>query len=151
MVLMCLLPLLTCSAQSPAGPGKGGRADSPSGVALLVSWQGTKGEWSFSIFEWPLDRLPTLEDVRRYPVLQGLEQLRRKIAALPKGYMLSWEDQRMLDPYSVKPAERQRLTVPPPAVVADVRRFAATHHVELTEPDPNLGVPHKLSNGEPGY
>jgi hypothetical protein len=87
------------------------------------------------MFEWLLGRLPTLEDVRQYPVMRGLSQLKRRIAGLPEGSSVFWEDQRMLDPNGINSGWGQRLTIPPPAVVADVRGFAKVHHVEIIVTD----------------
>jgi len=87
------------------------------------------------MFEWLLGRLPTLEDVRQFPVMRGLTQLKSRIASLPKGSSVFWEDQRILDPNSVNPGEGLRLTIPPPAVVGDVKGFAKVHHVEIIVTD----------------
>jgi hypothetical protein len=72
-----------------------------------------------------------------------VDELKRQIARLPRGYILSWEDERMLAPGSATSGDSQRLTAPPPAVVADLKRFAEAHHVKLVGPDPPPGVQRK--------
>jgi len=141
-LLIGLLPACLCLAQVSGGPGRPEGSPTRGGAGVLIGWQDLKGRWTFSIFEWPFGRAPTLEDVRRYPVLRGREQLKRKISSLPEGYILTWQDQRMLDPDSVKPVDRPLLTVPPQAVRAEVKRFAEAHHVVLVGPYPTSSVPH---------
>jgi len=141
--LTCFLSVCLCFAQAPTGPGKAGASPARRGAGVLFSWQDSKGQWNFSIFEWLLGRAPTLDDIRQYPVLRGLGRLKREIAGLPDGYILSWEDERTLDPRSLKPGDGPRLAVPPPVVLADVRRFATAHHVVIVGPDPPQGTPRK--------
>jgi hypothetical protein len=80
--------------------------------------------------------------VRQQPVLRGLDGLKRRVAGLPKGYLLCWKDERELDRRYDKPNDRQRFAVPPAAVTADVKQFAEAHHVEMVGPDPPERVPH---------
>jgi len=141
--VFCLTVTCTCFSQAPSDTGKAGPTPALRGAGVLFSWQDPRGEWSFSVFEWVLGRLPTPEDVHRYSVLQGVDELKRRIARLPRGYILSWEDERMMTPGSARPGDPQRLTAPPPAVVADLKRFAAAHHVKLVGPDALPGVQRK--------
>lgn len=142
-VFTCLLIVGACSAQGLGGAGEAQRPPALRGAGVLLSWQNPKGGWNFCIFEWVLGRSPTLEDVRQYPVLQGIGDLQRRIASLPRGYILSWQDQRILDPSYGSSNERERLAVPPPPVVADVKRFADAHQVKVVVPDPPQGVQRK--------
>ena len=135
IALMCVMSVYLCFGQDSANGGRAKQSPPRPYRGALVSWQDSNGRWNFTMFEWLLGRLPTLEDVRQFPVMRGLTQLKSRIASLPKGSSVFWEDQRILDPNSVNPGEGLRLTIPPPAVVGDVKGFAKVHHVEIIVTD----------------
>jgi len=99
----------------------------------LFSWQGSDGLWSFSILEWPLGRLPTLQEAQK-DSLPGLNALKRKLASLPDGYRLGWMNQDTLEPEISQEKSRDQVSIPPPAMVEEVRRFAEAHHVKISGP-----------------
>jgi hypothetical protein len=75
-LLLLVLGNHSFAAESKAS-GAAEQHQAPPRDEALVSWQDARGEWNFVLFEWWLDRLPEIEDIRRFPAFRGLDQLTR--------------------------------------------------------------------------
>lgn len=98
----------------------------------LYSWETSKGSWNFYLTD-TTNRQKTPEEVfSEKTALHGMEQLKRKMAKLPRGSRIVWFDRLTLKGVSVRGSEP--LKYPPKETVDEVRRFAHTHRIELAHP-----------------
>ena len=94
----------------------------------LYSWRGCKEGWNFSLLV-PTNRTKTAEEIfDENKKICGLNNLKHRISEIPSPARLVW----MKNPNegtAVKGTERA--VFPPDGIMEEVKRFAATRHVEV--------------------
>ena len=118
-----MLPALSMCSQD-----KNERPHSVTITYELYSWRDSDGQWCFSILTMT-DRAKTAEDIfDKQETIHGVGKLKESISKMPRSTELVW----MKNPWegtSVKGTES--VAWPSAEVMNDVKRFAATKHVEV--------------------
>jgi hypothetical protein len=127
--LVVALFLILFPALSMCFQDKNERPHSVTIVYELYSWQQISGQWCFSILTMT-DRAKTAEDIfDKRQTIYGTAKLKQNISKMPRNTQLVW----MKNPWegtSVKGTES--VVWPPDEIMNEVKRFAATRHVEVT-------------------
>jgi hypothetical protein len=96
----------------------------------LYSWRGSNGAWNFSLLpNTSSEKSVRLVFDKKVPS-HGLDQLKKTISLLPEGATIALLD-RLPTGTGPKAKGSERLTYPPPDVLAEIRRYAATNKIEV--------------------
>jgi hypothetical protein len=96
----------------------------------LYSWQDSNGTWSFCVLVSPSGVNISAKQIfdERFR-LRGMKQLKAKIARLPAGATIYWMN-RISGAVEETPGT-PKLTLPPPAMIEDIRNYAKAHKIDL--------------------
>lgn len=129
-VVLALLVVARVGFSMPAQPQSS--QENPGPAFQLYSWGDANGDWNFSILP-DTNRQKTVAEVFNPKVtLKGLEQLKRKLSAMPTGSHVVWFDRLTLGGAKVKGSES--LKYPPDQVVAEIRQHAQTRSINIVGP-----------------
>jgi hypothetical protein len=115
--------LLCAEARDPLQPGamKGYE---------LYSWRDTKGIWNFCIL-FGTNREKASEEIFRDATrLQGLDQLKQKVASLPAGAEIFWPN-RIPSGNRPRAKSSESLAYPPSYIRQEVIAFAKKHGIDV--------------------
>jgi hypothetical protein len=124
-IALCLLvscpALCTCVQQRSARPSK-------IIIYELYSWRDSNGEWCFSILP-NTNRADTVEDIfDKKETIRGIAKLKERISKMSRTTELVWEK----NPWAGTPVKgTESVTLPPEETMNEVKRFAATKHIEV--------------------
>ena len=96
----------------------------------LYSWKEANGDWSFSVLYTTSIQKTVKQVLDDKTALHGLDQLKAKVDALPRGARVSWLGRI---PVSTGPRAKgsERLGYPPVDVIQDVRRHAEKRNIKI--------------------
>jgi hypothetical protein len=114
-----------CSAQLPDDPLR-----KPLMAYELYSWPNGKGGFTFCILPNTSSEKSAEQVFNEKTLLRGTTQLKRKIAELPSGARLYWNN-RIPWGKGTKAQGSESLGYPPADVREQIRRYAEKHHVEV--------------------
>jgi hypothetical protein len=94
----------------------------------LYSWRDNNEEWCFSVLP-NTNRAKTAEDIfEKKETIRGIAKLKERISKMPRDTKLVWEK----NPWAGVPVKgTESVALPPEEIMRDVKRFAATQHVEV--------------------
>ena len=99
----------------------------------LYSWRGSDGVWSFSIL-LPTERVKTPEEIfNEKDTVHGLDKLKAWISHLGPRSRIVWME-NLAYPDGRRLEGTERLERPSKETIEDVRRYAATKHVDVVWP-----------------
>jgi hypothetical protein len=106
----------------------------------LYSWRGADGSWNFVLFSRAVGAVTADEIFHGNGVLHGLDPLQRELADLPKDAEIVWCGRPSCLAPDAVPVEGDRLSMPPPAVVARVKRLAGERRLRIMQAADLVGV-----------
>ncbi len=131
MLRLALLSLLcTLSLSALQKPSENHTTANVYVLYELYSWQDARsGEWNFSVL-YNTSRIKSVNEVfNKKTLLRNVEQLKQKIAGMPSGSKIIWNDELLANGRKQKGSER--LKYPPEEIVQEIKQYAQARNVEL--------------------
>lgn len=124
LAVIVLLSLCGFAASQTSNPG------SPLRAFELYSWQDAKGVWYFNLMPNTSSEKSVDQVIDRKRALVGLNNLKTKLSALPKGSEVFWLD-RIPSGSGPKAKGSEGLKYPPVVIIEEIRQYCALREIKV--------------------